>query len=1093
MTVDQRIRDLLAAGDLRGLFLDELGWDQPGIAQFTADIDGHAHLLRPIAQKRGLHVLEAPYRVGVPSADTQHRIDMEAARRAPERLLVFTSPARQIWRWPEPRKSGGLKLIPHETTPQRPSTALIQKLAGVRFEFSEEDAITLPLVKDRVRSQFSAERVTARFYERFEKQHAGLQSGLEGIRDPGHRHWYASVLMNRLMFIYFMQKKGFLNGDRYYLRTCLAAIRRLRGPDEFYGFYRDVLLPMFHDGFGSFEHSYDDPEIAALLGDVPYVDGGIFEEHEIEAANEIRVRDEEFERIFEFFDDFTWHLDDRPHGDPDAINPDVIGYIFERYINLTSGGKKEGGAYYTKEDVTGYMVSATVLPRLLERLIDRCGVNPFVALQAAPRRYVPEALLHGADPIEGWTPLPDPVESNQDAPLSWGAMERVERDPALQLADETWVETVDRRHHVDELLADIAVGTINTVDELVARNLDVRTLLADVIHALDSPADIAAAWLEVSATTIIDPTCGSGAFLFAALDVLDDVYAALLERARTHLATGSGDALEHVGRIVADADEHANDAYYRRKHAALSNLYGLDLMHEAVETAKLRLFLALASKLEARTEIEPLPDLDFNLRAGNLLIGFFDVDDARGRVGATTFDAMAAVDGFLPKAQHVGRLRERFVQAQRDDDPERVVAAKRALADTLDDVRVDADRAYATAAGVDHDSLQYSDWWMRSQPFHWMLEFPRVLEAGGFDVVVGNPPYIARSKITYSIDGYRTGALPDVYAPCVERSLRLLGPRGRFAMILPIAFQFSERHKAARQVVLDQGAVWVSTYSRNPSALFTAGLGVRSVIAITSPEPGAVETTATRRWQKEARETLFPVTRYSPLSERSRRNAWLPRTGDRGVAELLEGLRADGAQLSSHVVKRSDWPLGFKVTALYYLPVYTRVPPVYNRQLEIVPPPKDSAIYFASEKDRLLAYALLAGELALVWWASTGDDFDVTAGTLKEFPISFALVASVQDELLELARTLEAEAHQPEHLLFTPYAGLMTGSWDLRRLRDRTREIDRLILKALGLDKHLPAVLRAVSRFGKSTGERPGTERDLSWLDERRAALASHD
>ena len=273
-------------------------------------------------------------------ADLQHRLDAEIAQRVPERLLAFSGGSRQVWRWPQPRKSGGIRLVPHEITAGNPPPAIIQRLAGVRFTFSEESSITLPVVKDRVRAQFNAEQVTNRFYERFQQQHTSLQTGLVGIEDELERRWYASVLMNRLMFIYFLQKKGFLDGDRDYLRACLHRIREMRGPNEFYAFYREVLLPMFHHGFGSITHDYPDPEIATMLGNVPYVNGGIFEEHEIESAYEIQVPDTEFERIFDFFDEFRWHLDDREQGDPNAINPDVIGYIFERYINLTTGGQR---------------------------------------------------------------------------------------------------------------------------------------------------------------------------------------------------------------------------------------------------------------------------------------------------------------------------------------------------------------------------------------------------------------------------------------------------------------------------------------------------------------------------------------------------------------------------------------------------------------------------------------------------------------------------------------------------------------------------------------------------------------------------------
>lgn len=1081
MTLDEQIRDRITSGDLQGLFLEVLGWDQPGIPTFSVEVDAASFTVATLAQKRGLHVLEVQTEE-IPAADTQHRLDLAISPRAPERMLVFTSPDRQVWRWPEPRKSGGTRLVPQETSVEHPTAGLVQRLAGIRFRFVEENSLTLPSVKDRVRTQFNAEQVTNRFYERFQREHAALQDSIEGIAEEDLRRWYASLLMNRLMFIYFLQKKGFLSGDREYLRSCLRRVRELKGSDEFYVFYRSLLLPMFHHGFGSFQHKYPDEEIAEIVGDVPYVNGGIFEEHEIESGHDITVPDEMFESIFDFFDGFTWHLDDRPLGDPNTINPDVIGYIFERYINLTSTGKKEGGAYYTKEDVTGYMVASTLVPRLLERVTEHTGVNPFVLLQADPHRYVPEALQYGRGPDGGWHPLPTEATDAWPDPDRWIEFDALDRDDSFQLPGESWIEALDRREYADMLLADVEAGRVNTIDELITRNLDIRTLLADVIHNLDAPDDVAIAWHETTSTRIIDPTCGSGAFLFAALDVLDEVYAALLERARTHLATGDPSAREAVQSIVEAADAHPNDAYYRRKHAALSNLHGLDIMREAVETAKLRLFLALASKLERREEIEPLPDLDFNLRAGNLLLGFFDIEDARARVGATTFDALDAVDRFIPKAEEVAELRKRFLLAQDGEDPAAVAAAKQDLSRALEDVKLDADRTYATASGVDIETLAYEKWWEDSQPFHWMLEFPQIVADGGFDVVVGNPPYVAAAAVPYAIEGFATAKAPDIFAPCVERSLTLVAGKGRFGMILPIAFQASSRALECRRVALKQPALWLSTYSRNPSALFTAGLGVRNTIVIAGPHKQGVFTTETRRWQREARNSLFGTTRYSRLQDSVTSANLLPRTGDQEVADLLASLASSGCTLGQSVVRDGDHPVGFKAFALYYLAVYLEVPPVYDASGASVPPPADKTLRFATEDDRLLAFALLAGDLGLLWWMSVSDDFNVSGGTLAKLPIGLGQLQADKSDIIEAARALATELHHPENLLFTPYAKLMTGSWDLRRLRAHTEAIDLLVLRALGLDRYVPAVKRAVARFAKSTGERPGVERGTNWL-----------
>ncbi|HEX4188221.1 MAG TPA: hypothetical protein VHY83_10020 [Solirubrobacteraceae bacterium] len=1083
MTLDANIRAALATGELQDLFLDELGWDQPALAAFDVYVDDASFHVVPIAQKRGLHVFELPCDV-LPSDDLQSRLDREVSPRAPERLLVFRDATREVWRWPEPRRSGGARLVAHRSSGAASNEALVQRLAGVRFVIGEEEMLTLPAVKDRVRTQFRAEQVTARFYTRFADHHERLQIGLDGIPEPDLRSWYASLLMNRLIFIYFFQKKGFLNGDRDYLRTCLTKVRSLQGPDRFYDFYRDALLPMFHQGFGSYKHEYSDSAIGEVLGAIPYVNGGIFEEHELETAYTIEIADEEFEQIFDFFDEFTWHLDERPHGDPNAINPDVIGYIFERYINLTSTGKKKDGAYYTKEDVTGYMAAAAVIPRIFDRLRSACDVDPFPALQAQPRRYIPEALRHGEDAGGGWLVAPASILEAWSEPRRWGEFNATPADPASQLPGESWIETLDRRRHVDDLEAGLKTGRYVAIDDVITTNVDLRTLLGDVLHELDTPETIVAAWTEITSTTVIDPTCGSGAFLFAVLDILDDVYAALLERARTCLDANWPNA-ELVAPLVAPADAAPNDAYYRRKHAALNNLFGLDIMPEAVETAKLRLFLALVSTLERREEIEPLPDLDYNLRAGNLLVGFFDAQDARERVATSSLDALTAVDNFLERAETLAALHHDFVAAQTAGEPAQSLTAKKVLSAEVDEVRLSADEAYAAAQGVPDTATGYSKWFLATQPFHWFLEFPQITSAGGFDVVIGNPPYVSRKDVGYAFDGFRTSGLSDICAPCVERALSLLHSDGRFAMILPIAFQFSDRYKLAREVALGRGATWWGTYSRNPSALFTAGLGVRNCIVIVGPKGEELYTTETRRWQAAARESLFGTQRYSRLDRKARQAAWLPRTGDEDVAALLLALRDRSQVLGGAVVRSSDYPMGYKATALYYVPVYLRVPPVYDGDGELIAPPKDGAMYFQSLEDALIAYAMLAGELSTLWWMSTGDDFDVTAGGLKSFPVSIGSIDGIREPLIEKARELNQRACDPEVLLFTPYAGLMTGSWDLRLLRDVTREIDLMVLKALELERFWPAVLRANARFLKSTGERPGTERGTGWIKAR--------
>ena len=95
---------------------------------------------------------------------------------------------------------------------------------------------------------FDVDRVTKRFYTRFKAEHDAFLEFVEGIPVTGDREWYTSLMLDRLMFVYFVQKKGFLDGDHDYLRNRLRMIQRRRGPDQFLSFYHHFLRRFFPRG-----------------------------------------------------------------------------------------------------------------------------------------------------------------------------------------------------------------------------------------------------------------------------------------------------------------------------------------------------------------------------------------------------------------------------------------------------------------------------------------------------------------------------------------------------------------------------------------------------------------------------------------------------------------------------------------------------------------------------------------------------------------------------------------------------------------------------------------------------------------------------
>jgi hypothetical protein len=1050
---------LIDEGDFRTLFIEELGWNRPDHPAITVEVEGGKHQLTQVAGYKGIRVWSCGE---VPDRRTQRLIDHEVRKVSNERLVIFHDGTHQEWRWPQSSDTQGQgqpRLVTHQHYVGKANPALDQRLEMISLGLSESPTV-VELLK-RMRRAFDADRITNAFYKQFLTQHEALVRALKGIVRQTDREWYSALLMNRLMFIYFMQRKGFMDGDLDYLRNRLDRLQAIEGKGHFYEFYSDLLLPLFHAGLGKPGGQIADPAILALVGDVPYINGGIFAEHPIEQANTISVKDDTFRAIFDLFDRYQWHLDDRPTANPDEINPDVLGYIFEQFIN-----QKEQGAYYTHEDVTHFMTGSTLVPVFLERLQKQTSINPWQRLQAEPGRYVWESLTFGHD-----QPVPAEVMAQEQDTLRPAWCDKA--PPSHALPGETWWEVEHRREVDRDLLARIGRGEIDSVNAAVSANLDLESLAVDVIDGMDGPQDVVAAWEILTELKVIDPTCGSGAFLFAALKILQNLYSAVLDAAGAHAKTTRHSGLDAILAAVA---EHPNHDYFILKHATLSNLYGVDLMHEAVEIARLRLFLKLVASIEKRSDLEPLPDLDFNIKSGNILVGALDAGDIERQ--SDDLLSSRSVSEVMDAADLLKEQYRAFRAAQESNDELAIAETREDLRESLKNVRSTVDHHFFTVQGLRGPEDKWRD---THQPFHWFIEFPEVMiHHGGFDVVIGNPPYINRTKVKgYSFKGFITGALPDIYAPCTERASQVTGADGRLSLIVPISAQFGDEFRLLRDHLGKRfGNLWISTFSRNPAALFSAGLGVRSTIIVGAAGAGAgtqLHATKTHRWYDEYRPALFETLTYVPLSGQIEALGW-PRPTSERLVGLVNVLLSTSGSLASAVRPKGGATVGFKQTALYWLSVFLNDPPSYELTGVPTPQTKIGRLRFENDRDARLALGLLASKLAYVWWYATGDDFDVTGDGLKSLPINpLALSAATRSLLVQAADRLMADF--PNHVAFTKYAGKWMGNVVLSEMRDITDRIDRALADDLGYEQYLPALEHAYHCVYKPTGDRPGTLR----------------
>ncbi len=664
----------LGAFDFPRLFIDVLGWNRAPVERdWQADQAGDTALSRrTVAELGGVVAIQVVTTDGWPDETQRLRVWKHIANSHAENLLIFTDSqtkaSKSQWYWVKRDKhpeTGKPRLTArrHEYFRGQPVDLFASKLQAMVVELSELDATgRLPVLEAarRIQAALDVDKTTKKFFTAYQQQHLELLEHIQGIDDERDKRWYASVLLNRLMFVWFMQKKLFLDGGNAdYLRTKLGESRK-RGPNRFFG---EFLNALFFEAFARPEADRS-KEAKALTGQIPFLNGGLFLHHKLELdadhaprlGKTLRVADTAFKGIFDLFASFTWHLDDTPGGDADEINPDVLGYIFEKYIN-----QKAFGAYYTRPEITGYLAERSIHKLILERV----------------------------------------------------------HEPAMP------------ELNLKEIKFD-------SVAELLAR-MDARTALKLVNEVLPS-------------ITILDPAVGSGAFLVAALKTLINVYYAVVGRAEMGASSELKNWLNHIQK------DHPSVGYYIKRRIVTDNLHGVDIMEEACEIAKLRLFLAMVSSVRQVADLEPLPNIDFNIMAGNSLVGLMRVDEHE-------FDNKQD-DLFKPKYRELVAAKNRKLDAYRH--AAEVVGKDLSLRSLRDDI--DAEMQHATgvmnellrdqfeALGVKFEDatwdatkkdlgkpkkrrIECKDIATQT-PFHWGYVFDDIVQRrGGFDIVLANPPW----------------------------------------------------------------------------------------------------------------------------------------------------------------------------------------------------------------------------------------------------------------------------------------------------------------------------------------------------------------
>ena len=663
--VEERIGRIFAAApghraaEVRGLFAEVLDFNTVAGQVSLADAVGSVHLADAadrIAELDGVHVLY----VAMPPSDTDRvrKAEVDAAAKllanqlGDDLLLVFTNPSANQLHVILPSFAGSRptlrRLVVDRDLPRRTA---VQQVSNIYWNHQASGSIRTALDQ-----AFDVEPVTRDFFNTYYNifNYAKSEIGGFGDRDQEQemKHVFTQTLFNRLMFVYFLSRKGWLafNGNTDYLNALWRDYGSLDGNKNF---YTARLENVFFAGLNnpqSIDLMHNNPVMYRIIGGVKFLNGGLFEKAPLDDREGVTVPDAVIHRILTgLFDRFNFTvMESTPLDIEVTVDPEMLGKVFEELVTE----RHASGAYYTPRPVVSFMC-----------------------------REALKGYLEGKD---------------------------------TSASAEAIAAFVDRH---------------DTQGIGVAEARRISQALSEV--------------------TVVDPACGSGAYLLGMMQELIELQ----------------NTLYNVG-------VDPKSLYDLKLEIIQRNLYGVDLDGFAVNIAMLRLWLSLAIDYGGE-QPEPLPNLDFKVLKGDSLLG---PDPSAGLIARNDETAQVHLSREPARLERLDDLKGQFMRATRSEDKAR-------LREEIEAIKEELWQAMGDAAPVPEEALD------------WRVDLAEVLGWGqGFDVVIANPPY------GIAVNDQRSAAIGhnDSYTNFFGLAIDL-APNGLIAYITPTSWETGERFQKFRQ------------------------------------------------------------------------------------------------------------------------------------------------------------------------------------------------------------------------------------------------------------------------------------------------------
>ncbi len=503
-------------------------------------------------------------------------------------------------------------------------------------------------------------------------------------------------------------------------------------------------------------------------------------------------------------------------------------------------------------------------------------------------------------------------------------------------------------------------------------------------------------------------------------------------------------------------------------------------MEEAIEICKLRLFLKMVAQIGDVQQIEPLPDIDFNVQAGNTLVGYATYDAVekpeRGR-----FDFESAMERIKEKAEDVKILFQEFRRQQTTLGGAVTPTDKQNLQNRLQELEDELNLYLADEYGVDpNKQSDYENWLNTHKPFHWFIAFYGIIEEGGFDVIIGNPPYVEYSKVKkdYAIKGYGTENCGNLYAFVFERSFQLLQRNGWKSMIIPHSAYCTDRMESIQNLFHNSKRVgWVQTYSIRPAKLF---IGAEQRLAIyilqQSSKPfDVLYASRYHRWHEQFRSHLFGVTEHTDVTQMSFKNS-IPKMYSKIEQSLWKKLSQFSVLGKCLIRSKTSHIMYFHNAPRYWIRAMNFAPYFWNERDGEKISAQVKPLYLEAELDVSVAVAALNSSLFYWWYVILSDCRHLNLREIRHFPIGIGeMEAEIKQRLSRISADLMADLRhyaQRKETYYKTTGRVVYDEFYPRRSKSIIDRIDRVLAGHYGFtDEELDFIINYDIKYRMGLGK----------------------